>query len=198
MSLLGSKWAGAIRNKRCPLSHIYHTSTIASTLQENRTMEGWLLGGLFVIFALLMLLSPIAITLLIFVLCARKITRHMGISATPWLIVGVSGASIASLVQGRFLPAVYGMVTTPERIHRGWPLPWLGVRGFEKLVVPYTLAIDTLVWTVLICTSMYVVSLFAHRIQSVALRHLALLLTTTGVTVIACLIPFIIPAFTFE
>jgi hypothetical protein len=146
---------------------------------------------------ILLALLIFAITLVIFRFGAKTIERRMHMPAGVWLGGAIAGASIASLFQGRLRPAVNTLfigLGLPERVHRGWPMPWVGMPGIERFYAPVMLAVDTFVWTALSCILMYVVSLPAAKLTSSVLRGLALSLTAIGMTALAYFIPFLIAA----
>ncbi len=117
-------------------------------------------------------------------------------SVKCWLMIGIIGSSMTSLIYGTPQPAVEAMIdlSYPATVQRGWPLPWYGLVGLDVMFAPFTFLIDTTVWIVLTCGLIHVLCTLIYSTRNAAVQPLLIQGTVTGVMILALLLPFILPA----
>jgi hypothetical protein len=118
-------------------------------------------------------------------------------SLKGWLISGIVGSSMASLVYGAPQPAASSFVvglSTLATIQRGWPLPWFGLVGLDVMFAPFTLLIDTTIWITLTCGLAHFFCTLLYSRQNKAVQPRLIQGTVVGVILLAFLLPVILPA----
>lgn len=122
----------------------------------------------------------------------RRLPR---LSADGLLWAGILSSNGVSLLFTHYRPESASIsvgIGASAALHRGWPLPWVGLSGLDIVVLPFFFSASTIFWTFLTCALLYLSVQIAVMASHSLLQRLFPVLAVILLILLAYFVPHIV------